>query len=127
MTSRAAGRHRRHLSAEQPQSLLLLAYPGGDGPHGIYLNSGIVPNGSRLFSPALFSDDTDQGIGTGHGIRTGRGTGPEHAGGRRAIRAALVRDRRVFAIALSATLAGVAAAALFGSFAPLHSTRMTGG
>jgi hypothetical protein len=109
MTSRAAGRHRRRPSAQQPQSaqrpqsLLLLEYRGGDGTPGGYLNSGIVPNG------------------------TGRGIGTGQVGGRRAIRATLVRDRRAFAIALSAGLAGVAAAAGFGSVAPLHSTWMTGG
>ena len=43
------------------------------------------------------------------------------------MRAALLRDRRAFAIALSATLAGVGVAALFGAFVPLHSTSMTGG
>ncbi len=86
MTSRAAGRHRRHLSAQRPQSLLLLEYSAGKRPRGVYLNSGIVPNGSRL-----------------------------------------VRDRRAFAVALSAALAGVTAAAVFGVIAPLHSTWMAGG
>ncbi len=86
MTSRAAGRHRRHLSAQRPQSLLLLEYSAGEGPRGVYLSSGIVPNGSRL-----------------------------------------VRDRRAFAVALSAALAGVTAAAAFGIIAPLHSTSMAGG
>jgi len=86
MTSRAAGRHRRHLSAQRPQSLLLLEYSAGEGPRGVYLNSGIVPNGSRL-----------------------------------------VRDRRAFAVALSAALAGVTAAAAFGIIAPLHSAGMAGG
>ena len=187
MTSRAAGRHRRRLSAQRPQSLLLLEYSGGDGPRGVYLNSGIVPNGSRLFSPGLAGvgtrrgTDTQPGSGTEQGTATRRGTGTEQgtatrrgtgteqgtatrrgtgteqgtatrrgtgteqgtatrrgtgtsrrtdtrpAGGRRAIRAALVRDRRAFAIALSATLAGVTAAATFGIIAPLHSTWMAGG
>ena len=86
MTSRAAGRHRRHLTAQRPQSLLLLEYSAGEGPRGVYLNSGIVPNGSRL-----------------------------------------VRDRRAFAVALSAALAGVTAAAAFGIIAPLHSAGMAGG
>ncbi len=80
MTSRAAGRHRRHLSAQRPQSLLLLEYSVGEGPRGVYLNS-----------------------------------------------SALVRDRRAFAVALSAALAGVTAAAAFGIIAPLHSTGMAGG
>jgi len=40
---------------------------------------------------------------------------------------ALVRDRRAFAVALSAALAGVTAAAAFGIIAPLHSTGMAGG
>lgn len=80
MTSRAAGRHRRHLSAQRPQSLLLLEYSAGEGPRGVYLNS-----------------------------------------------SALVRDRRAFAVALSAALAGVTAAAAFGIIAPLHSTGMAGG
>jgi hypothetical protein len=121
MTSRAAGRHRRHLSAPRPQaapwpraaprpqSLLLLEYAGGDDPPGAYLNSGIVPNGSRLFGPAPLSADA----------------GPPD--GRRAIRTAMVRDRRAFAIALSAAGIGVAAAAIIGSIAPLHSTSIAGG
>jgi hypothetical protein len=121
MTSRASGRHRKHLSAPRPhaahrlrtvprpQSLLLLEYAGGDGPPGVYLNSGIVPNDSRLFSPAPLSADA----------------GPPD--GRRAIRTAMVRDRRAFAIALSAAGVGVAAAAVIGSIAPLHSTSITGG
>ena len=127
MTSRAAGRHRRRLSAQRPQSSLLLDYPCGDDPPGIYLNSGIVSNGSRLFIPGAASAGTRLGIGTGQGVGTGRKIGTGQAGGRRAIRAAQVRDRRALAIALSATLAGVLAAAVFGSFAPLHSTWMTGG
>ena len=121
MTSRAPGRHRRRLGTQRPQSLLLLEYPGDDGPPRVYLNSGIVANGSHLFSLGLASAGTAQGIGTGQGIRNGQ------AEGRRAIRAALLRDQRAFATALSATLAGVAAAALFGAFAPLHSSWMTGG
>ncbi|MFI5068518.1 MAG: hypothetical protein ACHP9Z_31685, partial [Streptosporangiales bacterium] len=40
---------------------------------------------------------------------------------------ALVRDRRAFAVALSAALAGVTAAAAFGIIAPLHSTGLAGG
>ena len=127
MTSRAAGRHRRRLSAQRPQSLLLLEYSGGDGPHGVYLNSGIVPNGSRLFSPGLGSVGTRRGTDTRPGTDTSRGTDTRPAGGRQAIRAALVRDRRSFAMALSATLVGVTAAAVFGIVAPLHSTRMAGG
>jgi hypothetical protein len=69
--------------------------PGGDRAPGYYLNSGIVPNGRPLFAP---SD------------------------GRQALRAAMARDRRTFTMALSATAAGVTAAVLFGTFAPLHST-----
>ena len=121
MTSRAPGRHRRRLSTQRPQSLLLLEYPGDDGPPRVYLNSGIVANGSHLFSLGLAS------AGTAGGSAQARGSSNGQAGGRRAIRAALLRDRRAFAIALSATLAGVAAAALFGAFAPLHSSWMTGG
>ena len=98
MTSRAAGRHRRRLSAQRTQSLLLLEYPGGEGPPWVYLNNGIVPNGRRLYSPGPASAN----------IRRGMGPGP--VAGRRAIRAALVRDRRAFTIALSAGLVGVAAA-----------------
>ena len=139
MTSRAAGRHRRRLSAQRPQSLLLLEYSAGERPRGVYLNSGIVPNGSRLFSPGLASVGTRRGTGTrpGSGDRAGdrhrQGTGTSRrtdtgpAGGRRAIRSALVRDRRAFAVALSAALAGVTAAAVFGITAPLHSTWMAGG
>jgi hypothetical protein len=126
MTSHA-GRHRMRLSAQRPQSLLLLDYPGGDDPPGVYLNRGIVPNGSRLISPGRASAGTGLGIGTGQRIGTGPGIGTGQTAGRRAIRAALVKDRRAFAIALSAGLAGVAAAAVFGRFAPLHSTWMTGG
>ncbi len=133
MTSRAAGRHRKRLSAQRPQSLLLLEYSVGEGPRGVYLNSGIVPNGSRLFSPGPASVGTRRGTGTRQGTGAGQGIGTSRradtgpAGGRRAIRAALVRDRRAFAIALSATLAGVTAAAVFGIVAPLHSTWMAGG
>ncbi len=116
MTSRAEGRHRKRLSAQRPQSLLLLEYPGDNGPPRVYLNSGMIPNGRHPFSLGLASAGTAQGIGTGRGIRTGR-----------ASRADLLRDRRAFAVALSAALAGVGAAALFGAFAPLHSTGVTGG
>src|SRR5712691_5543535 len=112
MTTRPAGRHRRGVTAHRPRDLLLLDHPGGPGtflnsellssdfPNRDFLNSGIVPNGSPLFSPA---------------------------GGRRAPRAAQARDRRAFGMALSAAVAGVTAAAIFGSFAPLHSTWMAGG
>ena len=68
MTSRAAGRHRMRLSAQRPQSLLLLDYPGGYDPPGVYLNSGIVPNGSRLFSPGVPSAGPGLGIETGQRI-----------------------------------------------------------
>jgi Cellulose binding domain len=89
--------------------LLLLEYADGDLPPGVYLNSGIVPNDSRLFSPGLPSV----------------AAGPPD--GRRAIRTSMVRDRRAFALALSAAGVSVAAAAIFGSIAPLHSTSITGG
>jgi len=59
--------------------LVLLAYPGGDRAQGSFLNSGIVPNGRPLFAP------------------------PD---GHRALRATMVRDRRTFAMALSAAAAG---------------------
>lgn len=114
MTSRAAGRHRWRLSAQRTQSLLLLEYPGGEGPPWVYLNSGVVPNGRRLFSPGPAS------------VNIRRGMGPGPVGGRRAIRTALVRDRRAFTLAVSAGLAGVAAAVVFGIISPLHSTWMTG-
>ena len=127
MTSRAEGRHRRRPSAPRPQSLLLLEYPGDDGPPRVYLNSGMVPNGSHPSSLGIASGGTGLQIGTGQQIGTGRGIRTGQARGQRAIRAALLRDRRAFAIALSAGLAGVAAAAVFGSFAPLHSTGVTGG
>jgi len=68
----------------------------------------ITPSGSPLFSPG------DSPLAS-------------PVGGRRALRAALARDRRAFAIAVSATLAGIIAAAVFGSLAPLNSTWMTGG
>jgi len=71
----------------------------------------MIPNGRHPFSLGLASAGTAQRIGAGRGIRTGR-----------AGRADLLRDRRAFAVALSAALAGVGAAALFGAFAPLHST-----
>lgn len=51
-------------------------------------------------------------------------TGPP--GGRRALRAALARDRRIFVVALSATLASIGAAAAFGAVVPLHSTWTAG-
>jgi len=108
MTSRAAGRHRRRLSPQRPQSLLLLEYPDGNGRSGVCLNSGIAPNGSPLIS----SDGSPL---------------ISPVGGRRALRTALARDRRTFAIAVSATLAGITAAAVFGSLAPLNSTWTTGG
>ena len=76
MTSRGAGRHRRRLSAQRPQSLLLLEYSGGDEPRGVYLNSGIVPNGSRLFSPGLAGVGTRRGTGTRPGTDTSRGRTP---------------------------------------------------
>jgi hypothetical protein len=135
MTSREAGRHRRQLTPQPPQSLLLPQRLGGDGEPGVYYNTDPVPNGSRLFTPGLDSIGIGQEIGFGPGIGTGprtaigrgRGPGQAGAGGRRALRGALVRDRRAFAVALSTTLAGVAAAAVFGSLAPLHSTSMTSG
>ncbi len=108
MTSRSAGRHRKGVSTQRPPGLPWLEYPAGDSAPGVFLNSGVVPNGSPLFSPngrPLFSP----------------------AGGRRALRAAMARDRRAFALALSAAVAGVTAAVVFGSFAPLHSTWMADG
>jgi hypothetical protein len=108
MTSRPAGRHRKGVSTQWSPGLPWLEYPAGDGAPGVFLNSGVVPNGDPLFSPngnSLFSP----------------------AGGRRALRAALARDRRAFALALSAAVAGVTAAVVFGSFAPLHSTWMADG
>jgi hypothetical protein len=39
----------------------------------------------------------------------------------------MAKDRRAFALALSAAVAGVTAAVVLGSFAPLHSTWMAGG
>ncbi len=53
MTSRAAGRHRRHLSAQRPQSLLLLEYSAGEGPRGVYLNSGQHPDKNQRRRPLL--------------------------------------------------------------------------
>src|SRR5436190_1011455 len=79
--------------------MLLLEYPG-DGAPGFYLNSGIVPNGRRLLALA---------------------------DGQPALRATVASDRRAFAVALSAAAAGITAAALFGTFAPLHSTWMPSG
>src|SRR6266566_4691975 len=108
MTSRSAGRHRKGVSTQRPPGLPWLEYPAGDSAPGVFLNSGVVPNGSPSFSPngrPLFSP----------------------AGGRRALRAAMARDRRAFALALSAAVAGVTAAVVFGSFAPLHSTWMADG
>lgn len=95
MTTRGAGRHRRHVDLRRPPSLLLLDY---------------------------------ESIGAGAFTLSARpqpGTGP--AGGRRALRAALARDRRMFVIALSATLVSITAAAAFGAVVPLHSTRTAGG
>ena len=112
MTSRPAGRHRKGAtpqtpqipqtlpSPRRPQGLLLLGYPGGDRAPGYYLNSGIVPNSRPLFAPS---------------------------GGRQALHAAVARDRRTFTMAMSATAAGLTAAVLFGTFAPLHSTWMPSG
>jgi cellulose binding protein with CBM2 domain len=106
VTSRPAGRHRKGAIPQTPPRLqrphgpLLLGYPGVDRASGYYLNSAIVPNGGPLFASS---------------------------GGRQALRAAVARDRRTFAVALSATAAGVTAAVLFGTFAPLHSTWMPSG
>ena len=109
MTSRPAGRHRKGATLQTPRTPqrpqrphgpLLLAYPGVDRAPGSYLNSGLVPNGRPLFASS---------------------------GGRQALRAAVARDRRTFALALSATAVGVTAAVLFGTFAPLHSTWMPSG
>jgi Cellulose binding domain len=161
MTSRAGGRHRRRLSPQRlspqrlspqrlspqrlsPQRLQnsLLLDPGSVSQPGLYLNSGIVPNGylnsgvvpngSRLFGPGL----TGAGAGFGTGL-DGAGAGPVlgadpafgtvPGGGRRALRTALARDRRTFALVVSATLAGITGAVVFGSIAPLHSTGMTHG
>jgi len=109
MTSRAGGRHRRRLSPQRLRNSLLLD-PGSVSQPGLYLNSGIVANGSRLFGP-----DADPAFGTVPG------------GGRRALHTALARDRRTFALVVSATLAAITGAVVFGSIAPLHSTGMTHG
>jgi hypothetical protein len=140
MTSRAGGRHRRRLSPQRLRNSLLLA-PGSASQPGLYLNSGIVANGSRLLGPGLTGAGARFGTGLdgarfGTGL-DGAGAGPAFGadpafgthpgGGRRALRAALARDRRTFTLVVSATLAGITGAVVFGSIAPLHSTGMTHG
>jgi hypothetical protein len=131
MTSRAGGRHRRRLSPQRLRNSLLLD-PGSVSQPDPYLNSGIVANGSRLFGPgptgaaARFGTGLDgAGVGPASGADPAFGTVP--GGGRRALRAALARDRRTFALVVSATLAGITGAVVFGSIAPLHSAGMTHG
>jgi hypothetical protein len=125
MTSRTTGRHRRRLDTQQPPSSLLLDYPSGVDQPGLSLNSGIVPHGSSLFRPGLTSTSTSTRIIVGPAFGADPAFGARLPRGPRALRAALARDRRTFTLALSATLAGITAAAVFGSIAPLHSTWMT--
>src|SRR6266566_4179383 len=104
MTSRSAGRHRKGVSTQRPPGLPWLEYPAGDSAPGVFLNSGVVPNGSPLFSPngrPLFSP-----AGSPLFSPAGRPL-LSPVGGRRAFRAAMAMDRRAFALALSAAVAGV--------------------
>jgi Cellulose binding domain len=125
MTSQAGGRHRRRLSPQPLRNSLLLD-PESVSQPGLYLNSGIVTNGSRLFGPGLTGVGARFGTGL-DGVGAGPAFGAVPGGGRRALPAALARDRRTFALVVSATLAAITGAVVFGSIAPLHSTGMTHG
>ncbi len=122
MTTREAGRHRRRVSPQRPPSLLLSDYEYPRGA-GVCRNNGLALNGSRLLSPVRARGPRVPRLGASPALTVNMtpvsGAGP--AGGRRALRA-VARDRRAFVIALSATLAGIAAAAGFGVVVPLRST-----